>query len=529
MLIFLRGAIPKRTKMNDTANLYKTLGDEYASVNADQAYLCYENALYHCLNMGDEDATDIRDLMDIFAKEHSVSVRKVSFVILSYNTLEYTKMCIESIRRTCYKDACEIIVADNASTDGSVAWLRDQNDIILIENHENAGFPAGCNQCIEKAAKDNDIFLLNNDALLFPESLFWLRMGLYKDSRTGAAGAVSNCVGNDQQLDEQFGSMDEYRSFSEKINVRAANPYESRSFLIMFAMLIKRNVLDFIGPLDERYTPGNFEDNDYGARLMQKGYDCVLCHNSYIYHFGSKSFAKDVDRYLDLYVTNREKFANKWGFYGDYHTRANTDLISMISPDNDGKIRVMQYDCGLCDTLSRIVYLFPGSEVCGVEEDPSVASVAKGRYDICCSDVDSAEPDGKFDYILMPYVIERSADPESIIIRLKDHLTDRGYIIASFHNLMNAKVIRDLLAGDFTYQDAAGIMDKRNRRLYTFNEINRLFEMCGYKIEEVNATITADESTGAFPELFEKILSANGTSAKELFDADQFIIKASRS
>ncbi len=97
------------------------------------------------------------------------------------------------------EDVRQIIVVDNASEDGSVEWLRGQKDILLIENQENRGFPAGCNQGIAAADADADIFLLNNDTILPENALFWLRMGLYESEKNGAVGSVSNCVGNHQQ------------------------------------------------------------------------------------------------------------------------------------------------------------------------------------------------------------------------------------------------------------------------------------------------------------------------------------------
>ena len=93
------------------------------------------------------------------------------------------------------KRLLEIIVVDNGSKDGSVEWLRQQPDIILVENKENMGFPGGCNQGIKASSKGADIFLLNNDTMLPENALFWLRMGLYDRDENGAAGSVSNFAG----------------------------------------------------------------------------------------------------------------------------------------------------------------------------------------------------------------------------------------------------------------------------------------------------------------------------------------------
>ena len=101
-----------------------------------------------------------------------------SIVILTYNKLNYTKKCIESIRKYTCKESYEIIVVDNASTDGTIEWLKTQSDIITIFNKENLGFPKGCNQGI-KIAKGDEVLLLNNDVIVTPKWLINLLEALY--------------------------------------------------------------------------------------------------------------------------------------------------------------------------------------------------------------------------------------------------------------------------------------------------------------------------------------------------------------
>ncbi len=92
----------------------------------------------------------------------------VSIVILTFNQLEYTKECVESIRRHT-PGTHEIIFVDNGSTDGTVKWLRTlvakNSNYRLIENSENLGFAKGCNQGI-KASSGEHILLLNNDVVV---------------------------------------------------------------------------------------------------------------------------------------------------------------------------------------------------------------------------------------------------------------------------------------------------------------------------------------------------------------------------
>ena len=111
------------------------------TINLKQAYLTYENALYFC-----DDETmkkTIQSKLDEIAYRNG-KVEPASIVILSYNNRPLTQQCIESIRETMPEFAREIVIVDNNSQDDSVDYLRQQKDIVLIENDYNAGFPGGC-------------------------------------------------------------------------------------------------------------------------------------------------------------------------------------------------------------------------------------------------------------------------------------------------------------------------------------------------------------------------------------------------
>ena len=105
-------------------------------------------------------------------------MNKTSIIILSYNTYEITKGCIESIRKFTPAGSYEIIVVDNASEDASVAWLKRQKDIKLIINKENKGFPGGCNQGMAAAEQGNDILRLTSDTIVTPGWLDNLQIAL---------------------------------------------------------------------------------------------------------------------------------------------------------------------------------------------------------------------------------------------------------------------------------------------------------------------------------------------------------------
>lgn len=418
--------------------LYMMLGEYYVSRNLQQAYLCYENALFFCDVQ--EDAQQIKDLLEKLVNQ-GVSVPKTAIVILSYNLLDMTRECIESIRATTPVSAREIIVIDNASVDGSVAWLKEQRDIRLLCNQENRGFPAACNQGIKLAETETDILLLNNDTVMTDNALFWLRMGLYEAKDIGSTGSVSNNVSNFQTIIENGKSKEEYLNFSRKVNIPMEKPYLNKVHLVGFALLLKRAVLDQIGLLDERFSPGNYEDNDICLRIALAGYRNVLCKNSFIIHWGSKSFGKEPQKYNNILEINQGKFFEKWSSIqlepaGYWNIRL--DLVSMLEKEQsvtDDTIMVVGTGCGAF--LSCLKDKFPNAEIYGLEQHRYMAQIADRIADTVWVNLDEWAGDElieTFDIIIVNDALENVQNPIAVLSELVKMLKKDGKFIISFAN-----------------------------------------------------------------------------------------------
>lgn len=282
------------------------------TINLKQAYLTYENALYFC-----DDETmkkTIQSKLDEIAYRNG-KVEPASIVILCYNNRPLTQQCIESIRETTPEFAREIVIVDNNSQDDSVDYLRQQKDIVLIENDYNAGFPGGCNIGIEAAKPENDIFLLNNDTIMCFNTLYTLRMGLYEKDNYGSAGCVTNNCANNQSVFKSE-SLDDLKEFGRNNNIPNKRS-EIKLMLIGFALIVKRKVLEKVGYLDERFNPGNFEDDDLSLRILMNNYQNVLVYNSFLIHLGSVSF-NNAD-YFNLLHKNFDKLIDKYNFINEKH------------------------------------------------------------------------------------------------------------------------------------------------------------------------------------------------------------------
>ena len=238
-----------------------------------------------------------------------------SIVILTFNELEYTKRCVESIRRHT-PEPYEIIFVDNGSKDGTIKWLRElvkQNSHVkLIENGRNLGFAKGCNQGIEAAAGEF-ILLLNNDTVVTEGWLAGMLECLHRMPDAGIVGPMTNQISGIQKVEtvdyDSIEGLDDYaRTFRQKNRHRCIKARR----VVGFCMLFRKDLVDKIGPLDESFGTGNFEDDDFCVRAALAGYRNVIAGDVFIHHFGSRSFIGNRIDYGTALAGNRKIYTDKW-------------------------------------------------------------------------------------------------------------------------------------------------------------------------------------------------------------------------
>lgn len=373
----------------DTYIEYEQLGDQLTRTNIDQAFLCYENALFLC----DEKRTVSRiaskkqSLLDI----GKIRINKTAFIIVSFNNLDFTIHCLESIYSNCNPESFLLMIFDNGSTDGSQEWLsnwgKEHEEAIVILNDSNLGFAGGNNACCKYLPDGYDIFYLNNDTRIPPNALFWMRMALYSSDDIGGVGAIQNYSKGDQLEDVYFDLPEQYVEYGAKHNIYEQDPYEEQSKLCGFAMLITREMYDITGGFDEQFNPGFLEDEDLSLQIRSYGKRLISCQNAFIYHAGSQSFRKRND-ISDLFKINREKIIKKWGFDPTIYAAISENEFAFIHSlkkrgyDKNSKFTLVHIGCGCGNMLGHIHYLYPNAILAGIEKN----AIAR-EYAISCISV----------------------------------------------------------------------------------------------------------------------------------------------
>lgn len=253
---------------------------------------------------------------DRIATELQQSVPRASIIIVTYNNLALTRLCLESVLRNTEYPNVEIIIVDNLSKDGTPDYLRQlaelEPSVKVILNDQNFGFAKANNQGIEVATGEF-IVLLNNDAIVPPGWLSRLLRHL-NDPQIGMVGPVTNFVGNEAKIEVPYATWQEMEHFAMEHTWTNDLLVSDIHMLAMFCVAMRHEVFDKIGALDERFGVGMFEDDDYSVRVKQAGYRLICAADVFVHHFGQAAFGKliksgDYDR---IFEENQRQYEAKW-------------------------------------------------------------------------------------------------------------------------------------------------------------------------------------------------------------------------
>lgn len=233
--------------------------------------------------------------------------KRCDIIIPVWNQLEVTRDCVNSIvKHTDYP--YRLIIIDNASESPTADYLKNLKcekylDLLLIRNEKNLGFVKAVNQGI--AVSDAPyLCIMNNDTIATAGWLDEMVAVIEADPVIGLLNPSSNTSG-------QFpgdATIDEYAASLKPLKGQIQELYTCRGF----CMLVKREVIDRVGLLDEVYHIGYFDDTDYCKRSQGMGYRTARAKASYVYHKENVSF-KAHDNNTELFRSNEKIFFERWG------------------------------------------------------------------------------------------------------------------------------------------------------------------------------------------------------------------------
>jgi O-antigen biosynthesis protein len=252
---------------------------------------------------------------------------QLSVIIVNYNVKYFLEQCLFSVQKAIAGIAAEVLVVDNASSDGSREYLEQRfNWVRFSWNDENIGFARACNQAL-KESSGKYILFLNPDTIV-PENCFNKCFSFFNDTPGAGAIGIRMLDGSGQFLPESKRSFPSPLTSFYKLGGLSAifpksktfnryhlgylNEHENHEIDVMSGafMMIQKEVLSKTGGFDESFFMYG-EDVDLSYRIQQAGYKIYYFSKSSILHFKGESTRKSSFNYVRMFYLAMGKFVNK--------------------------------------------------------------------------------------------------------------------------------------------------------------------------------------------------------------------------
>ncbi len=261
-------------------------------------------------------------MVPVIAEGAALVMKKVALVIVNWNGIEDTRRCLASVRAMRPDgNALEIIVVDNGSTDNSVACIaKEFPEVRLLALDTNLGFTGGNNAGIKYAMLNNAdyVWLLNNDTLVDQRALSIL--GVFEDPNVGIAGSKIFFAAGHEYHKNRYSASQKGKVFwyagglvdwdnmyashrgVDEVDKGQYETVEQTTFVTGCSMMIRRNVIEKIGVLDDAYYL-YLEDLDFCLRARNAGFLLMYYPRSIVWHVNAGSSGGAGNPLHDYYIT----------------------------------------------------------------------------------------------------------------------------------------------------------------------------------------------------------------------------------
>ena len=248
--------------------------------------------------------------------------KSISVTIPNYNGADLLKKNLPLLYRALQKhvDDYEVIVADDASKDGSVDFLKKQYpQIILVEHSENQGFSKNINSAIQKANKDL-VFFLNTDVELIEDYFEHLFKYFDKPDTFGVMGKVIGIQDGEIQDAAKYPtiSLISIRSNINYLPINEVSFWLPTLFLSGGWSLVDRIKIEELSRFDEIYSPFYSEDVDLSLQAWKAGYQCYFEPQAICKHPISTTIGKIKRSFVKIIAKRNKMILHTIHLHGIY-------------------------------------------------------------------------------------------------------------------------------------------------------------------------------------------------------------------
>jgi Predicted glycosyltransferases len=286
------------------------------------------------------------------AQAEETRIPLVSIVVLAYNHLDYTKLCIESLYKYTSHINFELILIDNGSSDGTEEYFCSLPHAVKIHFPENIGVDKAINYGF-RMARGKYTLNLSNDIVVTSNWLDNLIRCAESDPRIGMVVPVCSASSNHQQVDLNCRSPDDMQRLAKEYNISNPNLWEERLKLVTYACLFRTEVQKAIGGFDEAFNPGAYDDDAISFRIRRAGYRLILAKDTYVYHYGSVTFNAEYSK-NNLAQRNLDLFYSKFGVHPWQAAFIDFNVVNLLEYDGRDGLSILGIGKSCGSTLLQI-------------------------------------------------------------------------------------------------------------------------------------------------------------------------------
>ena len=444
----------------------------------------------------------------------------VTILLLAMNELPFVQLSLDSIRRFGMDLNISVILVENMQVEGLREWAGEQADISYAYMDDGVKAWGDCiNQVLDAFQVEGKILFLQSGFLLTPNCLREMLSCFEGMQEIGAVGPVLNRSVSEHQLPDN--PVSDYQMACEY----GMNLVNERPRFVLGVdegiFLTDMDILCKVGGMDSDIYTMQVLVKDLSLKLIVNNYRSIICRNALSFSLGKFSGKLGV---IWQYASDLETLENVHGMHY-FNMQGNMQLLTMLDRGRDDEFSVMEVGCDCGATLNDVKIFFPNSKTIGCDINASVVEVARHFADRAfVSNIEEEKLDlatESLDYVVFGDVLEHLHDPLKTLKYVSCFLKEDGCIIASIPNVMHVSVMKQLLHGNFTYTET-GLLDNTHIHLFTYREIERMFEKAGYDMETIEVAYASDEKDP----LIDKLLALDSAAERFMYEAVQYKLRA---
>ncbi|MCM1126804.1 MAG: class I SAM-dependent methyltransferase [Lachnospiraceae bacterium] len=400
--------------------------------------------------------------------------------LIAYENIEILKLNLKYLKTISQMPDEDVIIIDMGFDKGIRSFLETQVEYNYICAEKLENYASILNTAMKEFSTTENIFILNDNYICLGDCLHYLEETCDSDYKIGMAFPTdfaticSQKVGISEALELIRGKAD---AIEAEIALKVPWQY----------IFLTRKFIDEMEELDEELLLPDSLMRDWSFRGLCQKWKMVSVKSSYVYEVVSQ-----VDYYAAFLGRDVDRISlkAKWGM-NYFNDIPNENLVNAINKNRDEEFTVLEVGCDCGANLMQIKRSFPKARLFGLEINSSAANVASAFCEVLIGNIEEMNlpySETKFDYIIFGDVLEHLRNPEKVIEYCKYFLKPQGKIIASIPNLMHYTILKDLIGGNFTYQDT-GLLDRTHIHFFTYYEIVRMFLQAGYQISSCTYTV----------------------------------------